>query len=239
MTVVRDKRTGLARDEVRTVIGDVVAVVVGASGDVERRAALDSDDRSEGPVVHDRTSEPVAEAIMWLPDDGGCNYVALVEVGTLPIEEVEVVVLGLGSGAVAGVARGIEVEALQSLGPDVEALCAEALAEALLNGDLQSIVVGTLRRLNLRDSREGRVRGRCCGAGAVRLRVIGTAIGRSAVRVGVGAGLRCVRAGRSRGTAGSQIELGVVDVPLRRQFTGESPDVAGREGKSAAQLLLE
>ena len=84
----------------------------------------------------------------------------LIEVRPLPVKIVVVDCPQARFRAVAGVAGGIEVEALQRLRPDIEALGAEALGEPLLDGDLKGVVVGALRRLNLRDRREGRVRRR-------------------------------------------------------------------------------
>ena len=44
-------------------------------------------------------------------------------------------------------------------------------------------------------------------------------------------GIRCTR--------GGEVELRIVDVPLGGQFAGKRTDIAGREGKASAELLLE
>ncbi len=176
-----------ARRGVGTIVRHAVGIVIRTGGDVERKSALHADDGGNCPSVDQMAHGEVADAVVRLVHKRDHRKVALVVVGTLAVEELVAVVFRLRSGAVARVAGGVQVFALQVLRPDVEALDAEVVRHPLLCGDLQGMVVGALRRLNLRDGGKLRIGCRGGGGGAVACVVERPPCIQIGGRVGVGA----------------------------------------------------
>src|SRR6185312_6771901 len=136
---------GFAGDEVRTVIVIAVDVVIVATGDAERLAAVHGKRRGDGPSVESVLCEAVGVfKVIRLPHAGDYGLVAHVVRLALTLKVQGAVILGLGGGAVADVSGGLHVGAGESLAPDVEAMKAEAVAETLGDGKLQAVVVGSL-----------------------------------------------------------------------------------------------
>src|ERR1700722_2762192 len=144
---------------------------------------------------------------------------ALIEIRPLPVEVPSAIVLRLCTRAIARVAPGVEVFALQRFRPHIKSRDAKPTRQGLLDRDLQAVIVRTLRRLNLGDAGELWIR-----RGTAWAYPIGHVIVRTTIihRAG-GVGVRTVLCGVGSGAGGSghpsvSVEHGVVQIPLDRQL---------------------